>query len=64
MSQKIQKFIRLKQIAAFLNCSETSATRYTKLMSFPEPFYIGGRKLWVEEEVIAWVMSCSRSRPA
>ncbi|EPR15769.1 hypothetical protein M527_23765 [Sphingobium indicum IP26] len=64
MSHTIQKFIRLKQIAALLNCSQTSATRYAKLNGFPDPFYIGGSKMWVEAEVMAWVMSCRRSRRA
>ncbi|QSR17432.1 AlpA family transcriptional regulator [Novosphingobium sp. KA1] len=58
----IPKFISLKQLTFILGCSGSSAARYTKLPGFPAPYVIGGRKLWIEEEVIGWVMSCRRAR--
>ena len=62
MSSKIPKFISLKQVASLLGASTSSAGRYALLPGFPDPFYIGGRKLWDENEVITWALSCRRPR--
>jgi predicted DNA-binding transcriptional regulator AlpA len=58
----VPKLISLKQITFMLGCSISSAARYTKLPGFPAPYFIGGRKLWIEEEIVGWVMSCRRVR--
>ena len=60
MSYKGPRFICLKQIAAMANASISSAGRYSKLPGFPDPFYFGGKKMWLGEEVWAWLMSCRR----
>jgi predicted DNA-binding transcriptional regulator AlpA len=55
------KFVSMKQIAAMMEASKTTAWRFTSQPGFPQPFLIGARPKWSREEVWAFMMSRRRS---
>lgn len=56
------KFVAVKQIAAMMEASKTTAWRFTAQPGFPQPFLVGSRPKWLGEEVWAFMMSRRRVR--
>lgn len=55
------RMLTIKDVAAFLRCSERQAYRVVALPGFPRAVLVfGTQKRWVRAEVEAWVTSQAR----